>query len=203
MILNLKVRKQTRSEANKNKVITKKVSNISLNWVNLLNQISFWILQKSKLQKITNSKLKEKYSVNGKTNLATEKNFVPQHSLKINGGWGAWGVRKKIEKQGTPIYKAPFRSLCWYSKIFHSLGTFPLLWCVHSTTNLSYFNQWMTCLLYLRNGLLWVMMQQSCNNALPIIGEELAHMKCNLHKISQMSLPQWNYHFVECRVFFL
>ena len=38
--------------------------------------------------------MKEKYSINGKTYLATaEKNFVPQHSLVINkrGGWGAGG----------------------------------------------------------------------------------------------------------------
>ena len=55
---------------------------------------------------------------------------------------------------------------------------------VPSTTNLSYFNQWLTCLLYLRNGLLSVMMQQNCNNALPLVGEELPHMKCNLCKIS-------------------
>ena len=41
-------------------------------------------------------------------------------------------------------------------------------------------NKWLTCSLYLRNGLLSVMMQQSCNSALPSLGEELAHMKYNL-----------------------
>ena len=30
--------------------------------------------------------------------------------------------------------------------------------------------QWLTSLLYLRNGLLSVMMSQSCNNALPCVG---------------------------------
>ena len=28
-----------------------------------------------------------------------------------------------------------------------------------------------------------LMMQQSCNNALPLVGEELAYMKCNFCKI--------------------
>ena len=42
------------------------------------------MLQKSTLQKRSrNSKLKEKYYVNEKTHLATEKNFVLHHSLKI------------------------------------------------------------------------------------------------------------------------
>ena len=50
-----------------------------------MNQISFRILQKSTLQKKSrNFKLKEKYYINKKTRLATEKNFVLQHSLKIN-----------------------------------------------------------------------------------------------------------------------
>ena len=43
--------------------------------------------------------------------------------------------------------------------------------------NFSHFNQSLTCLLYLSNGLLSVMMQQSCNKALSLVGEELAHMK--------------------------
>ena len=34
LVLNLKVSKQTRSEASKNKVIIKRVSNKSINWVN-------------------------------------------------------------------------------------------------------------------------------------------------------------------------
>ena len=46
------------------------------------------------------------------------------------------------------------------------------------------YNQWLTCLLYLRNGLLSVMMQQSCNKAdEELADEELAHMKYNLWKI--------------------
>ena len=43
--------------------------------------------------------------------------------------------------------------------------------------------QWLTRLLYLRNALLSVMMQQSCNNALPLLGKELAHMKYKLWEI--------------------
>ena len=39
-------------------------------------------------------------------------------------------------------------------------------------------------LLCLKNGLLSAMIQQSCNNALSMVGEELAHMKYNLCKIS-------------------
>ena len=52
------------------------------------------------------------------------------------------------------------------------------------------FQQLLTCLFanfshpYLRNGLLSVMMQQSCNKALSLVGKELAHMKYNLWKIS-------------------
>ena len=98
------------------------------------------------------------------------------------------------------------RSLCWYSKISHPLGTFQLSWCVPSTTILSHFNQWLTCLLYLRNGLLSVMMQQSCNNALPLVGEELPNMRFSqttFAKFHKMSPPQQNYHFLDCRVFFL
>ena len=36
----------------------------------------------------------------------------------------------------------------------------------------SHFNQCVTCLLYLRNGLLSVMKQQSCNKAFSLAGEE-------------------------------
>ena len=57
-----------------------------------------------------------------------------------------------------------------------------LLTCLFA--NFSHPNQWLTCLLYLRNGLLSVMMQQSCNKALSLVGKELAHMKYNLWKIS-------------------
>ena len=43
------------------------------------------MLQKSTLQKKSgNSKLKEKCYLNEKTHSATEKDFVLQHSLKIN-----------------------------------------------------------------------------------------------------------------------
>ena len=62
-MLNLKVRKQTRSEASKNKVITKRVSNISINWVNLNKYQSNKFLNITKRQitkKSRNSKLKEK-----------------------------------------------------------------------------------------------------------------------------------------------
>ena len=73
--------------------------------------------------------------------------------------------------------------------VYVDLVKFLILWVhfimtVPSSTILSYFNQWVTWLLYLRNGLLSTMMQQSCNNALSLIGEELAHLKCNLRKIS-------------------
>ena len=63
------------------------------------------------------------------------------------------------------------------------LGTFPVL-CVPSTTYLSNFNKWLNCLLCLRNGLLSVMIQQSCNNVFLMVSEKLAHMKYNLCKIS-------------------
>ena len=57
------------------------------------------MLQKSTLQKRSrNSKLKEKYYVNEKTHLATEKNFVLHHSLKITKQGGPnklRGVGKK------------------------------------------------------------------------------------------------------------
>ena len=53
-MLNLKVSKQTRSEASKNKVINKRVSNISIT------------------KMLRNSKLKGKYSVNEKTHLAID-----------------------------------------------------------------------------------------------------------------------------------
>ena len=55
-----------------------------------------------------NIKLKEKYYINKKTHLATEKNFVLHHSLKINKQGGGpnklWGVRKnrKINKHPSP-----------------------------------------------------------------------------------------------------
>ena len=84
-----------------------------------------------------------------------------------------------------------------YFKISHPLGTSPLLQFVPSTTNLSHFNYLMNCLLCLRNDLLSVMMQQSCSNAFPLVGEELAHMTYNLHKIWKMSLcNKFIYHFV-------
>ena len=49
---------------------------------------------------------------------------------------------------------------------------------------LFHFNQCLTCLLYLKNGLLPIMLQQGCNNALPLVDDEFIHMKCSLQKIS-------------------
>ena len=46
------------------------------------------MLKKHTTKKSRNSKLKEKYYLNEKTHLATEKKFVLQRSLKIN----KWGV---------------------------------------------------------------------------------------------------------------
>ena len=50
--------------------------------VNIGNEKSHVILLKE------NVKLKEKYYINKKTDLATEENFVLHHSLKINK-WGS------------------------------------------------------------------------------------------------------------------
>ena len=51
-----------------------------------MNQISFPIFQKIHYKKLRNSKLKKiyMYYINEKTHLATEKNFVLYHFLKIN-----------------------------------------------------------------------------------------------------------------------
>ena len=51
------------------------------------------ITKKHITEKSRNSKLKEKYYINKKIHLTTEKNFVLQHSLKINkrGQWGGGG----------------------------------------------------------------------------------------------------------------
>ena len=69
-MLNLKVSKQTRSEASKNKVIIKRVSNISnkLSKSNYITtQISIQILQKSHIILLKkNIKLKEKYYIKPK-----------------------------------------------------------------------------------------------------------------------------------------
>ena len=72
------------------------------------------MLQKSHIILLNkNIKLKEKYYINKKTHLATEKYFVLHHSLKINkkGGGGPNKLRggkgrKKIEKliSVLPIY---------------------------------------------------------------------------------------------------
>ena len=67
-MLNLKVSKQARIEASKNKV-SNKFSNIT---------------KKHITKKSRNSKLKEKCYINKTTHLATEKKFVLHHSLKIN-----------------------------------------------------------------------------------------------------------------------
>ena len=59
------------------------------------------IAQKHITSKSRNSKLKEKYYINGKTHLATEKKFVLHHSVKINKQGGLnklWGVGKKFEE---------------------------------------------------------------------------------------------------------
>ena len=72
-MLNLKVTKKPRREALKNKVIIKRVSNISINQVhNESNKFSN--ISKNTLQKISrNFKLKEKYYTNEKI-----------YSLKVN-----------------------------------------------------------------------------------------------------------------------
>ena len=62
--------------------------------------------------------------------------------------------------------------------------------------------QWLAFLLYLRDGLLSVMMQQSCNNVLPLLGKELAHLECHLWRISRLTPPQQNYHFLGVKYFF-
>ena len=56
------------------------------------------ITKKHITKKSRNSKLKEKYYINEKTHLATEKKFVFQHSLKINKRWGGSEGRKKNRK---------------------------------------------------------------------------------------------------------
>ena len=107
-MLNLKVSKQTRSEASKNKVIIKRVSNISnkLSKSNYITtQISIQILQKSHIILFKkNIKLKEKYYIKPKNSFTYRKNCVLHHSVKINKHRGggviinSGGVRKKIEQ---------------------------------------------------------------------------------------------------------
>ena len=66
-MLNLKVSKQTRSETSKNKDIYNHIYNLC---------IYFRVLQKSHVILLKkNIKLKEKYYINKKTHLATEKKF--------------------------------------------------------------------------------------------------------------------------------
>ena len=68
-------------------------------------------MQKSTLQKKSrNSKLKEKYYINEKTHLATEKNLVLHHSLKINKQVGPNNPRGGSEKN-RKINKRPPRLL--------------------------------------------------------------------------------------------
>ena len=69
-------------------------------------------------------------------------------------------------------------------------------------TDLSHFNQCLTSLLHLRNSLLSVMMQQGCNIALPLVGEEYPYEIQPLQNFINTPLQQ-NYHFVECRVLIL
>ena len=68
-------------------------------------------------------------------------------------------------------------------KIFHPLGTSPMLWFVPSATNLSHFNQWLTCLLYLRNG--------------------CYHLWCNkvvmMHSLVKVELSEYNLEF-QCSI---
>ena len=61
------------------------------------------IAKKHITKKICNSKLREKYHINEKTHLATEKFFLLHHSLKINNQGGPnKGVKKLISV--LPVY---------------------------------------------------------------------------------------------------
>ena len=58
----------------------------------IINQISFQILQKSHVILLNENikyYIKEKYYINKKTHLATDKNFVLHHSKLINGEGGS------------------------------------------------------------------------------------------------------------------
>ena len=64
-------------------------------------------------KKSRNSKFKEKYHINKKTHLATEKYFVLQHSLKINkrrgripisSREGGWERNRKINKRTPRLF---------------------------------------------------------------------------------------------------
>ena len=74
------------------------------------------ITKKHITKKSRNSKLKEKYYINEKTDLATRKDFVLQHSLKINKRGSPNKLRrdrKKIEKLiSVPPFIRHLRTMC-------------------------------------------------------------------------------------------
>ena len=74
-MLNLKVSKQTRTEVSQNKVINiKHINKLSKSKVNNQSNKFSNITKKCITKKTRNPKLKQKYYINEKTHLATEKN---------------------------------------------------------------------------------------------------------------------------------
>ena len=71
----------------------------------------FWnITEKHITKKSRNSKLKEKYYINEKTHLTTEKKFLLHHSLKINKRGGG-PIKLRGAKKNRKINKRPPRLL--------------------------------------------------------------------------------------------
>ena len=75
------------------------------------------ITKKHITKKSRNSKLKEKYYINEKTHLATEKNFALHHSLKIHKRVGR-GLNKLRRGRGSEknrkINKLPPSPFIWH-----------------------------------------------------------------------------------------
>ena len=109
------VSKQTRSEAGKNKIIIKRISNINKL---IINQICCRILQKStKFYWIKILNWKKNITWPKKTHLATAKNFVLHHSLKINK---RGGPSKLLLENGNVLKKSSKKYLISFSFPFNT-----------------------------------------------------------------------------------